>query len=106
MSELNEVTKDTLFVGATRPTTVAGVTMEVFVINGLLMSVIFIGTGNPLMLLLGVPAHLASVAVCSKEPRWFSLAFLWLTNMSACKPMNKSHWKAKSYSPLTVKKTR
>lgn len=100
--ELEESPFDPLFVGLTRPTMIAGVTFEVFIINGMLTAILFLGVGNPLYLLSALPLHLVAYAVCLKEPRAFTLFMLSVQVASKCP--NRMFWKATSYSPLTRKR--
>lgn len=93
---------DPLFVGLTRPTSLGGVTIEVFIFNGFLSVILFMAMGNPLYMFIGIPIHFACKLVCAKEPRYFTLLAQYLTTSSKCR--NRFFWKAVSYSPLEVSK--
>ena len=98
MQQEESVTTDPLFVGLTRPTMVFGVQFEAFVINGMFTAVVFLATGNPLYLAIGLPVHGIAYAISLNEPRAFSLFFLWLMSKSKCQ--NRGYWKVNSYSPF------
>jgi len=98
MEQDESVNVDPLFVGLTRPTMVLGVQFEAFVINGMLTAIVFLATGNPLWLLVGLPIHGIAYVISLNEPRQFSLLFLWLTSKSKCR--NRGYWKVNSYSPF------
>ena len=92
------ITRDVLFVGATRPPMIAGVTMEVYIINVMSSAIIFLAIGNPLYILIGIPIHAISYLICLDEPRRFRLLFLKLKLMS--NQRNRMKWQCHSYSPF------
>lgn len=89
---------DPLFVGVTRPTMVGGVPYEALIVNGLITSVAFMGTGSLLYLLTFVPLHAISYLLCKAEPRMFELLFLWIKTKGKC--LNRGYWGSSSYSPM------
>lgn len=89
---------DFLVVAATRPAMKWGVTLEGLIIGGGLVGVFFIGTGNPLALLLYVPIHGVMYLLCLRDPRTFRLIFLWVgTKMRS---LGWRHWGASTATPL------
>ncbi len=93
-----EITRDVLFQGATRPPMVFGVTLEAFLVTGMISAIIFLGVGNPLYLFVAVPMHLIAYLICLNEPRAFKLLSLKLKCMANNR--NRAFWKSNSYSPL------
>lgn len=93
---------DPLFAGATRPAMVFGVPYEAFLVVGIVTAVVFVGAPNPLYALVGIPLYAVSWLVCQKDPRQFEQYKLWGQTKGRC--MNRMHWKAASYSPLTYRK--
>lgn len=92
------ITKDILFVGATRPPMIFGVTLEAFLFNGMISAIVFLGMGNPLYLFVGVPVHIISYLICLNEPRAFKLLSLKIKCLAQNR--NRAFWKSNSYSPL------
>jgi type IV secretion system protein VirB3 len=92
------ITRDVLFVGATRPPMIYGVTLEAFLFNGMISAIVFLGVGNPLYLFVGVPIHVIFYLICLNEPRAFKLLSLKIKCMANNR--NRSFWKSNSYSPL------
>jgi len=88
---------DVLFLGATRPAMMFGVTYDFMVINGMVASMIFLATGHPFYFLLAIPGHLVGFLVCMNDPRTFGIFFVWLTTMSKCP--NRMFWKGSTYTP-------
>jgi len=93
-----EIDIDPLFAGATRPAMLFGVTYEFCVVNGLLVTLIFLSSGNPLYMLLVLPIHAFGYMVSLKEPRIFTLFFTWAVTMSKCR--NRRFWGKSTYTPL------
>ncbi len=92
------LTTDTLFVGPTRPTMVAGVTLPAFLVNTMLSSIVFLGTNNILYLSVCIPTHAVAYLICLNEPRAFELLHLWIITKG--RNLNRRIWGASSYSPL------
>lgn len=95
-------TVDPLFVGATRPATVMGITYEVFIVIAMVSATTFIATSNLLYAMVYLPMHAIAYLVCQKDPRQFELLKLWGETKGRC--LNRLHWKAASYSPLSFQK--
>ncbi|MBZ2207151.1 type IV secretion system protein VirB3 [Massilia soli] len=92
------LTTDTLFVGVTRPTMVAGVTLPAFLLNTMLSSIVFLAANNILYLSVCIPIHAVAYLVCLNEPRAFELLFLWAATKG--RNLNRRLWRSSSYSPL------
>ncbi len=92
---------DPLFVGATRPAMVMGITYEAFVMVMMIAAVAFIALG-PLWALLYLPLHVMAYLICAKDPRQFEHFKLWSETKGRC--VNRAHWRAASYSPLAFEK--
>lgn len=93
-----EKEKDLLFVGLTRPTTFAGVTLEVFLLNGFIGFLAFMLSGKIWYMLVIVPFHIFARLMCAKDPLYFTLLLKKL--IVSQKVLNFNFWKASSYSPL------
>ena len=98
---------DSLFVAATRPTTIAGVTFSAFMLNVLIVMEFFTFSRNLLWLLLFIPIHLIFYWVCHNDLATFDLLGLWVKTKAAnFKGLNvfgnKRFWKSSSYSPLFI----
>lgn len=89
---------DTLFVGATRPSLVWGVTYEAVIFCFSVVGIIFLITKNPFVLAFYVPIHGACYLICLKDVRFFRLLALWMT--TKCKSVGWNHWGASTASPL------
>ena len=95
---MSGASRDVLFVGATRPPMIMGVTFEVFLLSGMLSGVIFLAVGNPLYLLAFLPMYFLGYLVCLTEPRKFAL----FAQKLKCTADNRNRlfWKCNSYSPF------
>lgn len=93
---------DPLFVGPTRPTTVAGVTWPAFVLNMLVTIEAFIWTHNLLYLLIFLPIHGVCYLICLHDPRTFELLALWGQTKGRALVGNLSFWRAATSSPLQI----
>lgn len=93
---------DPLFVGATRPATVGGITYEAIVFIAMSVGMGYIVTANVLWLLAYPPMHGLAYGICLKDPRAFRLLFLMLASKGRC--LNRAVWGCASYSPLTFRK--
>ena len=102
MSRNDGIDVDPLFVGPTRPTTVAGVTWAAFVLNMLVTIETFIWTHNLLYLLIFVPIHGICYLICLHEPRTFELLGLWGQTKGRALLGNMSYWRAATSSPLHI----
>lgn len=93
---------DPLFVGPTRPTTVAGVTWPAFVVNTMVTIQAFIWTSNLLWLLLFIPTHSVFYLICRYDPRAFELLALWGPTKGRALVGNLRFWCAATSSPLQI----
>lgn len=91
-----------VFLGATRPTMLFGVTLDFFVANIVLAATVFFGTGNMFWMLLIVPLHGIAWVLCRNEPRMLSLVGMWSKTKGAC--LTRAYWKASSTAPLATGK--
>ncbi len=99
-----EITIDELFVGLTRPATIMGIPYFAFVIELMAVGVVFLGTGNPLWLLVAIPAHGLLFLVSAANPAFFANLATWLKTSGRC--MNRAFWGSASFSPVALKKWR
>ena len=94
---------DTLFVGPTRPTTIAGVTWPAFVLNVIATIEAFTWTHNLLWLLIFLPIHGICYLICLHDPRTFELLGLWgQTKGGRAILGNMRYWRAATSSPLQI----
>ena len=103
MSERNAgLIADPVFVGATRPSMIWGVTYSAVMLNVMAVMEIFLLTKNLLVLLLAIPVHGVSLLLCARDPRFFDLALLWGRTRLPALFGNLPFWRASSYSPLRL----
>lgn len=69
---------DPLFQGLARPTMIMGVSYMYFVLNAMLMAIIFINTKSFWAFPCGIIIHLFGYLLCMKEPRAVEL---WMLRM-------------------------
>ena len=93
---------DPLFVGATRPSMLWGVTYSAVMLNAMCIMELFLLTKNLLILLLAAPIHGVCVLLCARDARFFDLVLLWGRTGLPALLANRWFWKASSYSPLIV----
>lgn len=91
------ITQDPLFQGMTRPTMVFGVTYEALLVCVMVTAVVFLGSGNPLYLLVFAPLYGVVRLICASEPRFFELLKVWSITKGRC--LNRGYWGSSSYSP-------
>src|ERR1700678_4239937 len=94
--------KDPLFVGATRPPMRWGVTYAALLGNVVFTMEVFLLTRNLLALLVAVPIHLLSAALCASDARCFDLWLMWVKTRGVALLANVGYWAGSSYSPLPV----
>ena len=103
MSDRNSgLAADPVFVGATRPSMIWGVTYSAVMINAMAVMEFFLLTKNLLVLLIAIPVHGVGVLLCARDPRFFDLALLWGRTRLPALFSNLGFWRASSYSPLTL----
>jgi type IV secretion system protein VirB3 len=93
---------DPLFIGATRPSMLCGVTYSAVMINAMCILELFLLTKNLLVLLLAAPIHGVCLLLCARDARFFDLVLLWGRTRLPAFLANLRFWKASSYSPLIV----
>jgi type IV secretion system protein VirB3 len=93
---------DPLFVGATRPSMLGGVTYSAVMMNAMCIMELFLLTKNLLILLLAAPIHGVCMLLCARDARFFDLVLLWGRTRLPAFLTNWRFWKASSYSPLIV----
>jgi type IV secretion system protein VirB3 len=96
------LTRDPLFVGATRPPMRWGVTYAALLLNVIVTMELFLVTKNLLTLLIALPIHGLCALLCARDPRIFDLLMLWIRTHAAALLANGHLWKAASYSPVTL----
>jgi type IV secretion system protein VirB3 len=93
---------DPLFVGATRPSMLWGVTYSAVMLNAMCILELFLLTKNLLILLLAAPIHGVCLLLCARDARVFDLVLLWGRTRLPALLTNLRYWKASSYSPLII----
>jgi type IV secretion system protein VirB3 len=93
---------DPLFIGATRPSMLWGVTYSAVMLNAMCIMELFLLTKNLLVLLLAAPIHGVCMLLCARDARFFDLVLLWGRTRLPALLANLRYWKASSYSPLIV----
>lgn len=87
----------TLFLGMTRTPMPFGVPFTACIIEFVVVYCIFIATGNPFLLLLGLVTHGLLYAVSSHDAGIFEDLWLWLKTQGKCR--NRTFWTVASFSP-------
>jgi len=100
--ETQDVYTDTLFVGLTRPATMWGVPLHAFAFEFMATVIVFLGVGNPIYLLAGIPIHAIIYLISVHDAAIFGMFFVWVQTSGRC--VNASFWKAVSFSPLPLKR--
>jgi type IV secretion system protein VirB3 len=93
---------DPLFIGATRPSMLWGVTYSAVMLNAMCIMELFLLTKNLLILLLAAPIHGVCMLLCARDARFFDLVLLWGRTRLPAFLTNLRFWKASSYSPLLI----
>jgi type IV secretion system protein VirB3 len=93
---------DPLFIGATRPSMLWGVTYSAVMLNAMCIMELFLLTKNLLILLLAAPIHGVCMLLCARDARFFDLVLLWGRTRLPAFLANLRFWKASSYSPLLI----
>lgn len=89
--------RDMVFVALTRPQMFAGVTYSFFVANSILAVEVFLILKSFWAVVIGIVVHLAGMALCLREPRFFDL---WIARVSRCpRVKNYKLWGCNSYRP-------
>jgi len=93
---------DPLFIGATRPSMLWGVTYSAVMLNAMCIMELFLLTKNLLILLVAAPIHGVCMLLCARDARFFDLVLLWGRTRLPAFLANLRFWKASSYSPLII----
>ena len=93
---------DPLFIGATRPSMLWGVTYSAVMLNAMCIMELFLLSKNLLTLLLAAPIHGVCMLLCARDARFFDLVLLWGRTRLPALLGNLRFWKASSFSPLIV----
>ena len=93
---------DPLFVGATRPSMLWGVTYSAVMLNAMCIMELFLLTKNLLILLIAAPIHGVCMLLCARDARFFDLVLLWGRTRLPAFFGNLRFWKASSFSPLII----
>ncbi len=97
------VTVDPLFVGLTRPATIFGIPYETFVVEFVLVSVVFLAVGDPFFMLLIVPLHGVLYLISGQNHAAIGSLMVWTKTKGQCR--NTRFWDgAASFSPLPSRK--
>jgi type IV secretion system protein VirB3 len=96
------LTADPLFIGATRPSMLWGVTYSAVMLNAMCIMELFLLSKNLLVLLLAAPIHGVCLLLCARDARFFDLILLWGKTRLPALLGNLRFWKASSYSPLNI----
>jgi len=91
-----------LFVGATRPPMRWGVSYTALLLNMVITMEVFLATRNLLTLGLWGPIHGVCALLCAQDARYFDLLVLWGRTRLPGWFANHRHWRAGSYSALTL----
>lgn len=102
MARNDGIDVDPLFVGPTRPTTIAGVTWPAFMLNVIVTIEAFIWTHNLLWLLVFLPIHGICYLICLHDPRTFELLALWGQTKGRTVFSNLRFWRAATASALKI----
>src|ERR1700685_3710843 len=93
---------DPLFIGATRPSMLWGVTYSAVMLNAMCIMELFLLTKNLLILLIAAPIHGVCTLLCARDARFFDLVLLWGRTRMPSYFANYRIWKARSYRPLIL----
>ncbi|WP_426387781.1 type IV secretion system protein VirB3 [Sphingobium sp. R-21] len=102
LEEREEIARDTLFLGLTRPALWAGIPIEAAVPILLVSAIVLIGTNNPVyaLVMAAVSYGLARLVV-RQDVNAFRLMFLFFRTKAASR--NRVFWGGSSYTPLPLK---
>lgn len=80
--------------GLTRPPTLWGVPYMFFMLNGVVVTVVFLATKNLGAFLLAMPIHGIGYVLVLNEPKFFELL---LVKGTKCPPRSRAFWGVTSY---------
>ena len=93
----------TLFLALTRPAMYAGVTIEAYVLNMVLTTLLFLGLGSIKYTLVGIAIHLICRSICRSDPNKFRILKAWAGTCG--KSRNRQTWGGSSITPLRLTRT-
>jgi type IV secretion system protein VirB3 len=92
---MDNLDRDVLFIGLTRPQMLLGVTYSYAVVNAILTTELFLVFKSGWVLLAAVLIHLIGTVACLRDPHIFEL---WLTKVRRCPRIpNHRQWRCNSY---------
>jgi type IV secretion system protein VirB3 len=97
---MHALTRDPLFVGATRPAMRWGVTYAALLFNMVLTMELFLATRNILMLGMALPLHGLFALLCARDARIFDLLLLWMRTHAIALVTTYRQFRAAAYGPL------
>jgi type IV secretion system protein VirB3 len=103
MDQDGSLVEHTLFLAVTRPAMYGGVTIEAYVVNMVLTTVLFLGLGSIKYTLVGVAIHLICRSICRSDPNQFRILKAWAETCG--KSRNRRVWGGSSISPLRLTRT-
>lgn len=93
---MDELDRDILFVGLTRPQMLLGVTYGYAIANAIITTELFLIFKSPWVVAVAAAGHLVGWVGCLRDPRIFDL---WLTRMRRCpRVRNFKVWACNSYA--------
>jgi type IV secretion system protein VirB3 len=98
----DRLTREPLFVGATRPPMRWGVTYSALLFNLIFTMEVFLLGRNLLTLMICLPVHGISALLCARDARFFDLLALWVRTRLPALLTNLRYWRASSFCPLVV----
>jgi type IV secretion system protein VirB3 len=96
------LTREPLFVGATRPPMRWGVTYSAMLFNLIFTMEAFLLSRNLLTLLVCLPIHAVCALLCARDARYFDLLLLWSRTRIPALLANLHYWQASGFSPLEI----
>ena len=97
VTSLNQLDRDILFVGLTRPQMLLGVTYGYAIGNAIVTTELFLLFKSAWVLLAALLIHTVGWLACLKDPRVFDL---WLVKVQRCpRVRNYRLWRCNSYRP-------
>jgi type IV secretion system protein VirB3 len=94
-----ELRTDPLFVGLTRPATLAGIPYAAFMVELMAVTLAFLAVGNPLVLAVALPVHFVLYLISAADPAIFGSIAVWMKTCARCR--NTRFWGAATFSPLS-----
>ncbi|MBP1884760.1 type IV secretion system protein VirB3 [Sinorhizobium mexicanum] len=97
---LPSLEEDTLFLACTRPTMIAGVTVEAMGMNIMLTTILYITAGSIAYALVGVVFHFVFRALVRQDHNMFRVLLAWVETRGRSR--NSSYWGGATLSPLRL----